>query len=170
MSVRKHQMLITHYLSIDSAMHHLLNLPPMTPIITILIRATLLLDEALLLINISTLSTPLGRLIFASIFLFITFLFGLVNGPGIMLGRTIDSDQFQRLIFTGIVELMFRPGRHDHHVTGFDILFCHPSANSSSQILNTREIKVDGVKKAVCIIILNIPVPFPPQQLFPRPK
>jgi len=116
-------MLIKLYSYIDGAMHNLLNLPPMTPIITILIRATLLLDETLLLINISTLSAPLGRLIFASIFLFITFFLGLVNGPGIMLGRTIDSDQFQRLIFTGIVELMFRPGRHDHHVAGFDILF-----------------------------------------------
>lgn len=157
----------------DGAMHNLLNLPPMTPIITILIRATLLLDETLLLINISTLPAPLGRLIFASIFLFITFFLGLVNGPGIMLGRTIDSDQFQRLIFTGIVELMFRPGRHDHHITGFDILFTHPSAKLIlSNPQHKRDIKVGGVKKSsmhhhhphvhTCS--------FPPTTAFPSPE
>jgi hypothetical protein len=64
----------------------LLNLATMTPIITILIRPTLLLCQPLLLIRFFTLLTPLGSLIFTCIFLFITLFLGLVYGLRVVFG------------------------------------------------------------------------------------
>jgi hypothetical protein len=95
----------------------------MSSIITILIRTTLLLGKTLLLIGLLALLTPLWCLIFAGILLFITFFLCLVYRSRVVLGRTVHSNQFQRLILAGIVELMFCSCWYDDDVAGFDILF-----------------------------------------------
>jgi hypothetical protein len=95
----------------------------MSSIIAILVRATLFLCKTLLLVGILALLAPLWCLVLACILLFIAFLLRLVHCSGVMLGRTVDSDQFQGLVFASVVELMLGSRWYDNDITGFDILF-----------------------------------------------
>jgi hypothetical protein len=100
-----------------------LDFTTMSAIITILIRTTLFLGKPLLLIGGLALLTPFWGLIFACILLFITLFLSLVHCPGIVLGGTVHSNQFQRLILAGVVELVFCARWYDDYIAGFDVLF-----------------------------------------------
>lgn len=106
----------------------------MSSIVAILIRTSLLLSKALLLIGILALLTPLWSFIFAGILLFIALFLCLVHCSGVVLGRTVDGDQLQRLVLGGVVELVLGACWDDYDVAGFDVLLFFYSISFSSPI------------------------------------
>jgi hypothetical protein len=82
----------------------------MSSIITVLIRTATFLDQALLLIVILALLTPLRRLILAVLLFLITFFLGLVDSSAIMLRWAVNSYKLQRLSLRCVDELVLSAG------------------------------------------------------------
>lgn len=94
----------------------------MTSIIAVLVRTSFLFDQALLFVFGLALSAPLGRLIFAGIFLLVSLFLGLVHSPAVVFGRAVDGDQLEGLVLAGVVELVFCARGNDDDIAGLDIL------------------------------------------------
>lgn len=94
----------------------------MSSIVTVLIRASALLDQTLALVVLLALLAPLRRLVLAVIFFLVAFLLRLVYCLAIVLGWAVHGDQLQRLRLGRVDELVLGSCWHDDDVGGFDVL------------------------------------------------
>jgi hypothetical protein len=84
----------------------------MSSIIAILVRTATFLDQTLLLVVILALLTPLWRLILAILLFLIALFLGLVDSSAVMLRRTVNSHELQRLGLRCVDELVLSAGWH----------------------------------------------------------
>lgn len=90
-------------------------------IVSCLIILATLLDETFVLVVLLALLAPLRCLINSIILFLVTLLFGLVNRSRQVLGRRVDSNQFERLVTLGH-ELMLSAGGDNDDVSSTDRL------------------------------------------------
>jgi hypothetical protein len=94
----------------------------MSSIIAILIRTAAFLDQTLLLVVILALLTPLWRLILAILLFLVALLLGLVDSSAVMLRRTVNSHELQRLGLRCVDELVLSAGWYHDDIGSFDVL------------------------------------------------
>jgi hypothetical protein len=94
----------------------------MSSIIAILIRTAAFLDQTLLLVVILALLTPLWRLILAILLFLIALFLGLVDSSAVMLRRTVNSHELQRLGLRCVDELVLSAGWYHDDIGSFDVL------------------------------------------------
>lgn len=94
----------------------------MSAIITTFIRSSTLLHETLAFIMVLALLAPFGSFVLATLLLLVAFLLRLMLSLRIMLRRTINRNQLQRIRLGRVDELMLRPSGNDDDVRGGDVL------------------------------------------------
>jgi hypothetical protein len=88
----------------------------MSSIIAIFIRTATFLDQTLLFIVIFALLTPLRCLILAILLFLIALLLGLVDSSAVMLRRTVNSHELQRLGLRCVDELVLSACWHHNDI------------------------------------------------------